>query len=144
MATRVRDVMSPPPPVVLGSEPVMIAAQQLRAQRAAAVPIRGDNNRFLGMLTTADIINRCVADGLDTRVTTTASLLTGCGTVLSPGDVLDSEVLSQLLAQGFSSLPVLDSGGTLVGLLTVDDVAGYLLTIPNDEATGAWPEPDFW
>ena len=108
------------------------------------MPIRGDDNRFLGMLTTADIINRCVAGGQDTRVTTTASLLTGCGTVLSPGDALDSAVVSQLLAQDVSSLPVLGNGGTLVGVLTLDDVAGYLLGIPIDGAAGAWPEPDFW
>jgi len=139
MATRVRDVMSPPPPVVLGSEPVMIAAQQLRAQRAAAVPIRGDNNRFLGMLSHRDIVEQCVADGQIPSAVAAGSLLATVQPTLGPQQSADRTVLSLVLSQQLGELPVVEDG-ELVGLITVADLAASMFDDPDllDENDDAW------
>lgn len=127
MTTWVRDVMRAAPPGVSSTEPVVAAARRLRAHAVAAVPICGADGEFLGMLTSADIIDRCVADGQDPRAMTTGALLDGVAVAVSPDEVFGSRVLGLVLAQPIPMLPVVAANGRLIGMLTVDDVAGYLL-----------------
>jgi CBS domain-containing protein len=79
MTSTVRDVMSASLPSVRDDDPVVAVARRLRAHRAAAVPVCDADGGFLGMLTAADVIDRCVADGQDPRVMRAGSLLDGPG-----------------------------------------------------------------
>ena len=54
-------------------------------------------------------------------------LLEGPAVAVSPDEEFGSRVLGLVLAQSFAMLPVVAANGHLVGMLTVDDVAGYLL-----------------
>jgi len=139
IATRVRDVMRAAPPGVVSTEPVVAAARRLRAHAVAAVPICAADGEFLGMLTSADIIDRCVADGQDPRSMSTGELLVGPVVGVSPDEVFGSRVLGLVLAQPFPMLPVVTDDGRLIGMLTVDDVAGYLLE--GDHVDDAMFEP---
>lgn len=140
MTTTVRDVMRAPLPGVDGSEPVMAAARRLRAHALAAVPVHGVGGEFLGMLTAADIIDRCVADGQDPRAMLCWSLIDGAPVFVTPEEVFGSRILGVMLAQPFPMLPVVGAEGRLIGMLTVDDVAGYLLEAEHVDDTSFEPE----
>ena len=77
MATTVRDVMRAPCPASRAPIPSVAAARRLRAHAVPAVPVCGADGEFLGMLTSADIIDRCVADGRDPRTMQCGSLIEG-------------------------------------------------------------------
>ena len=130
--TTVRDMMRRPLPSVSRTETVVSAARRLRAHRVPAVPVCDDGGGFLGMLSAGDIIDRCVADGQDPRAMTSGSLIEGPGPCVDPDDVFGSTLMSLILAQAFPMLPVV-LNGRLIGMLTIDDIAGYLLTIDADQ-----------
>jgi CBS domain-containing protein len=140
MATTVRDVMRAPLPGVESTDPVVAAARRLRAHAVAAVPVCAAGGEFLGMLTSADIIDRCVADGQDPRTMQCGSLIEGTPVVVAPDEEFGSRVLGLVLAQPVPLLPVVAADGRLVGMLTVDDIAGHLLE--GDQADESSFEPD--
>ena len=106
MATTVRDVMRAPLPGVESTDPVVAAARRLRAHAVAAVPVCGAGGEFLGMLTSADIIDRCVADGRDPRTMQCGSLIEGTPAgVVAPDEEFGSQVLGLVLAQPVPLLP---------------------------------------
>jgi len=143
MATTVRDVMRAPLPGVESTDPVVAAARRLRAHALPAVPVCGTAGEFLGMLTSADIIDRCVADGRDPRTMTCGSLIEGSPVVVTPDEEFGSRVLGLVLAQPFPMLPVVAANGRLIGMLTVDDIAGHLLEGDHAEESSLEPE-DRW
>ena len=143
MATTVRDVMRAPLPGVESTDPVVAAARRLRAHAVPAVPVCGTAGEFLGMLTSADIIDRCVADGRDPRTMTCGSLIEGSPVVVTPDEEFGSRVLGLVLAQPFPMLPVVAANGRLIGMLTVDDIAGHLLEGDHAEESSLEPE-DRW
>jgi CBS domain-containing protein len=143
MSTTVWDVMSAPPRAVHGADSVVAAARRLRGEAVAWVPVCGAAGEFLGALTAADIIDRCVAAGRDPRTTPVRSVLHGFGSVLHPADVLGSAVLNLILAEPLPSVPVLQDG-RLVGILTVDAFAGFLLGSIDDDLDDTSPGSDPW
>src|SRR3954465_9689220 len=73
---------------------------------------RGVTGEFLGMLTAADIIGRCVAVGRDPRTTPVRSVVQGFGSLLHPADVLGSAVLNVILAGPLPPVPVVQAGSS--------------------------------
>lgn len=139
MATTVGDVMSAPYPGVARDDTVVAVAVRLRDSGFGAVPVCGTGGEFLGLVTATDIIDRCVADGCDPRLVAAESLLPGPQPFVGPTDRLDTGVLSDLLAQPLPILPVVQEG-RLVGILTVDDIAGHLVD-ESEEDGGYQPFP---
>ncbi len=131
MMTTVRDVMSAPLPCVRDDDPVVAVGRRLRAHRAEAVPVCNADGGFLGMLTAADVIDRCLADGQDPRVMRAGALLEGTGPVVDPGEPLYAAVLGVILTRRQPTLPVVEDGG-LIGMLTLDDIAGHLVDEEDD------------
>src|SRR5664280_2668567 len=62
-----RQLMSPAPSGVDEFDSLVLAAQRMRSQGVGTIPVRGVGNRFVGMLSDRDIIERCVADARDPR-----------------------------------------------------------------------------
>ena len=143
MSTTVRELMGPPSPSVHHEESVVTAARRLRAHATAAVPVCGDLGVYVGMLTTKDIIDRCVADGQDPRTTTAGSLILSPGPVVHPDDDAGSTVLDLLLAQPVPMLPVVDDG-QLVGVITLDAIAEHLVDTIVDDDDIAGSDRDWW
>src|SRR5690349_1277596 len=139
--------MSAPLRGVQVSDPVIAAARRFRYQ-GDALPVCSATGEFVGMLTPEDIVTGCVAAGRDPRGTPVGSLLHGPWPVLDASQILGPEVLTALLAQRLPFLPVLRNG-KLVGLLTMDALAGHLLDSIDDTETndtdldddGWWPLP---
>lgn len=119
----VRDVVT-----VTRETSVIEAAALMRARHVGAVVIvedSGDRKVPVGMLTDRDIVVEIVAVGLD-------------GTAMNVGEVLQrpitsidedagyAETVRLMAVNGVRRMPVVDKRGTLVGIITVDDILRQL------------------
>lgn len=143
ITTTVRKLMGPPSPSVHHEETVVTAARRLRAHATTAVPVWGHLGEYLGMLTAKDIIDRCVADGQDPRTTSAGSLVLSTGPVVHPDDDAGSTVLALLLSQPVPMLPVVDRG-RLVGVITLDAIAGHLVDTIGDDGDSSGLGHEWW
>ena len=126
MTATVRSLMGSATPSTHATDSLMSAARKLRAHGTDAVLVHGDDSAFVGMITRADIIDRCVAAGGDPATMTAGSLITAPCPVARPEDHAGSPVIEAILRQRVSFLPVVDDG-RLVGIITLDAIASHLV-----------------
>ncbi len=121
-----RQLMSPAPSGVDEFDSLVLAAQRMRSQGVGAIPVRGVGNRFVGMLSDRDIIERCVADARDPGAVLACAVVGRMCPVVRADQLVDPSLLSMLLNHPTAGLPVLQ-GDRLVGMLTMSEVAGYFI-----------------
>jgi CBS domain-containing protein len=134
----VRDVMTPAPQRVTAESPLSDAARLLLSSIFTGLPVVDRNNRPVGVLTQGDLINR---GGLPLRLGLLAE--SGQGSIEAIMNALDdkraaeimtappvtiaddrplTEAVDRMLAKDLKRLPVVDSGGLLVGMLSRLDI----------------------
>ncbi|MDR7126034.1 DUF294 nucleotidyltransferase-like domain-containing protein [Pseudotabrizicola sp. 4114] len=118
---KVGDLMARKPVVVGPQDSVRTAAQKMRDAKVSSLGVVQDG-RFLGILTTRDMTNRVLADGLDPS-TPVAEVMTADPVSLRP-DSLGSDILHIMLERRIGHLPVVE-GGTLVGMITQTDLTRF-------------------
>ena len=91
-----------------------------------AVAVCGAGNRFVGVVSDRDILERVVAAGRDPQLVSVAGLVGGDRPVIVPDRPVDRSVLALLLRQRLALLPVVDDG-RLLGVLHLADVTDHLL-----------------
>jgi CBS domain-containing protein len=120
MPTRVRDVMSSDVVTVGGSATIVDAATLMR-DRAIGDVLVTSNGSVKGIVTDRDIVVRVLADGLD-LATTVGSMLTGeLHTVEADAPI--ARAVELMREHKIRRLPVLNDAGTLVGIVSIGDVA---------------------
>ena len=137
----VRRLMSPAPPSIDQFETVMAAARRMRASGAVSIPVSDECALFLGMLSDRDIVERCVADGQDPRVTRVGALVQSCEQTVTADHPADSTVLSMVLRQPLGQLPVVENG-VLVGVITLAGIASLLIDDRDPDGAASrlfWP-----
>ena len=118
---KVGDLMARKPVVVGPHETVRAAARLMRDARVSSLGVVEDG-RFLGIVTTRDMTNRVLADGLDPS--------TGVAEVMTPDPIslrpesLGSDILHIMLEHRIGHLPVVE-GSTLVGMITQTDLTRF-------------------
>ena len=117
-----RQLMSPAPSGVDEFDSLVLAAQRMRSQGVGTIPVRGVGNRFVGMLSDRDIIERCVADARDPRAVPACAVGGRMCQVVRADQLVDPTVLSMLLRHPTAEIPVLQED-RLVGMLTICEVA---------------------
>ena len=122
----VRDLMAPRPSSIDRLEPVVAAARRMRASGLLSIPVTGDGGQFLGMLSDRDIVEQCVAAGLDPATTSVGSIFQPGQSTIPPDRIVDAAVMLQIAQYATAELPVVE-GGLLVGMLSIADVAIPLL-----------------
>jgi CBS domain-containing protein len=122
----VRDLMAPRPSSIDRLEPVVAAARRMRASGLVSIPVTGDSGQFLGMLSDRDIVEQCVAAGLDPATTSVGSIFQPGQSTIPPDRIVDAAVMLQIAQYATAELPVVE-GGLLVGMLSIADVAIPLL-----------------
>lgn len=122
----VRDLMAPRPSSIDRLEPVVAAARRMRASGLLSIPVTGDSGQFLGMLSDRDIVEQCVAAGLDPATTSVGSIFQPGQSTIPPDRIVDAAVMLQIAQYATAELPVVE-GGLLVGMLSIADVAIPLL-----------------
>lgn len=121
MTQKVRDVMTKHPMKLEGSAPVSEAAKRMRDADIGAVVVE-DGGKVVGIVTDRDIAVRAVADGLDAKRTPLANICSKTLATMSPEDDLD-RALELMREKAVRRVPVVESNGSVVGILSLGDVA---------------------
>ena len=119
----VRDVVT-----VTSDTTVAEAATLMRQHHVGALPVvKGDADSRVpvGMLTDRDIVIEIVAAGLDPREVTVGELIQRPITTVRD-DAGYGETVRLMSVNGVRRMPVVDAGGKLVGIITVDDILRQL------------------
>jgi CBS domain-containing protein len=117
------------------NETVEAASCAMRVQQVDYVVVTEPANDAripLGIVSARDIVTRVVALGLDSSVVTAGDLL---WSPPAPVRVSDSvpEALDRLTAVGADALPVVDSDGKVMGVVSLDDL---LQALARSESSG--------
>ncbi|MDQ1006321.1 CBS domain-containing protein [Streptomyces sp. V4I23] len=123
---RARDIMTSGVHCVGAHDSLHNAARMMRDLNVGCLPICGDNNRLIGLVTDRDIIVTCCAEGIDPATVQAGSL--GGTLHWIDAEAEASEVLEVMESNHIKRLPVIDVAGghRLVGMITEADVAKNL------------------
>ncbi|MET9873091.1 CBS domain-containing protein [Actinacidiphila glaucinigra] len=124
--TTALDIMHPGAMCVGERESLTDAARIMREQDIGALPICGDDDVLVGILTDRDIVLKCVAEKRDPSEVTCGELAMGRPQIIE-GDEQIERVLELMEEYRVRRLPVIDHPAhRLIGMITEADVARHL------------------
>ena len=119
---QVKDVMTKRAECVKPSSSLQEAAQKMKNLDVGPLPVCGDNDRLVGMITDRDITVRAVAEGCDIRTTTVKEVMTP--DILYCFEDQDvQEAARQMRDNQVRRLVVLNGDKRLVGIVSLGDLA---------------------
>ena len=119
---QVRDVMTKGAECVRPDDTLQEAARRMKALDVGPLPVCGDNDRLVGMLTDRDIVVRAVAEGLDARTAKVRDAMTeGVTYCFEDDDVAEAARLMR--ENQIRRLVVLNRNKRLVGIVSLGDLA---------------------
>jgi CBS domain-containing protein len=117
----VGDIMTPEPEVLEAGAPVTRAAERMRARDIGDIVVVEDG-RLYGIVTDRDIVIRTLGQGSDPSLTTVGDICSRDVTTIAPtASVADAVRLVR--AKAIRRLPVVDDAGTVVGIVSIGDLA---------------------
>ncbi|MFI9354909.1 CBS domain-containing protein [Streptomyces lydicus] len=118
-----RDIMTGGVRCVGAHESLQDASRMMRDLDVGALPICGDNNKLMGMITDRDIVVTCCAEGVDPATVQAGSLGGELHWIDAEADA--TEVLETMENHHIKRLPVIDvkNGHRLVGMITEANLA---------------------
>jgi CBS domain-containing protein len=105
-------------------ETVVAVAQRMRDQRVGCVIVVRDN-RPIGIVTDRDLAVRVVAEGRDPRLTFVAEVVSYDATTVGRDANIDT-ALRTMKEAGVRRLPIVDTQGRVIGIVTADDLTALL------------------
>lgn len=124
--TTARDIMSSDVSCVREDDTLLDAAKQMAAKSVGALPVCGNDDHLLGMITDRDIVVRALAEGLDPSNTKVSKLTQAQKEAVTIGADDDAdEIMRTMTSHQVRRLPVID-GTRLVGIVAQADVARAL------------------
>jgi CBS domain-containing protein len=108
-------------------ESVQIAAERMHTRNVGTLVVLNEDEEPVGMLTDRDLALRVVAAGKNPYSTTVAETMTRYPTTLSEDASIESAI-AVMCAEPCRRLPIVDSGGKLAALLSLDDVLKVLIS----------------
>lgn len=121
MADKVSNVMTRDPATCDAGDSLVDAAKAMRDGDFGAIVVT-QGEAVHGILTDRDIVVRSVANGDDPSSTEIAAVCTANPTTLGPDDSID-EAVERIRAEDVRRLPVVDSDGKPVGIVSLGDLA---------------------
>ncbi|CAG8564168.1 20339_t:CDS:2 [Cetraspora pellucida] len=106
------------PLTVRESTLVVEASQLMAAKRADCVLVVDSEERLSGIFTAKDLAFRVVGDGLDSRTTSVAAIMTR-NPMCVRSNASATDALNTMVHRGFRHLPVCNEEGDVVGLLDI-------------------------
>lgn len=139
---QVRDVMTPNPRTVQPGDTLQAAAQAMDELNVGVLPVV-EGSRLVGLLTDRDIVIRSTSAGQDPRTATVADAMTAEVRSL-PEDAQVLDAVRTMEEGQLRRVPVVDAGGTLVGIVSLGDLAAAGTPEAGDalEAISTPAEPD--
>lgn len=119
--TTVREIMTPGAECVGENETLEDAARKMKDLDVGALPICGEDERLMGVLTDRDIVVRCLAIGTDPRQVKAGQLAEGKPVTVGADDSVE-EAVRTMTDHQVRRLPVID-GHDLVGMVSQADIA---------------------
>lgn len=102
-------------------ESVQAAARRMQKENVGTLIVVDARSRPVGIVTDRDLALGVVARGLDPRVATVEQVMTPDPSCVPEETAIESAV-ETMRGLGVRRLPVVDARGSLVGILSVDDV----------------------
>jgi CBS domain-containing protein len=121
MGKRIKDVMTPSPTTVEPDASVVEAARTMRERDTGIVPVV-ENGKLIGTVTDRDIVVRLIAEGRDPGSATVREIASTDLVTVDPQQDLD-EGLRLMARHKVRRLPVVETDGRLVGIVSQADVA---------------------
>ena len=139
---QVRDVMTPDPRTVQPGDTLQAAARAMDELNVGVLPVV-EGARLVGLLTDRDIVIRSTSAGQDPRTATVADAMTAEVRSL-PEDARVLDAVRTMEEGQLRRVPVVDAGGTLVGIVSLGDLAAAGTPEAGDalEAISTPAEPD--
>ena len=107
-------------------EPVRYAAERMHQRAVGSLVIIDEKKSPIGIVTDRDLTIRVLAAGLDAETTPVRDVMTPSPVTLREDEPIEFAV--KKMRQGaFRRIPVVDKGGVLIGLVSVDDILGLLV-----------------
>ncbi len=107
-------------------ETIRAAARRMAEHEVGTlVVLEGSDGKPAGMLTDRDVALRCVAAGLDPDREAVASVMTHPVQTVEEHAAVESAI-ARMATAGTRRLAVVNDGGRLVGVLSLDDVLDHL------------------
>lgn len=118
-------------------ETLTAAAQHMRDLGVGALPILGDDDRLLGMITDRDIVTKCIAAGHDPTSTTAGELAQGITYHIGGGATIE-QMRSAMEEHRVHRLPVVENR-RLMGIVSEADIARHPSTAAATRSTSRPP-----
>jgi CBS domain-containing protein len=122
--SKARDIMNPGAQCIGENDTLDQAARLMRDLDVGALPICGEDNRLMGIITDRDIVVQCIAAGSDPRSATARQLAEGT-LVWVDAEADEDEVLRKMEQHKIRRLPVLENR-QLVGMISEAELATKL------------------
>lgn len=123
-----------PPGTTIGQ-----AARVMKEHRVGCVLVE-DGGKLIGIFTERDILTKLVGTGYDPAKVVIDGVMTRNPETLTPEDPI-AFALQRMSVGGFRHLPLVDSGGHPLGILSVKDIVDYLAEHFPQEILNIPPEP---
>jgi CBS domain-containing protein len=107
------------------AETVRAAAQRMLQRNVGTLVVVDESRQPVGILTDRDLAVRVLAKGLDPEETQVGSVMTEQPRTIRLDSPLDS-ALAAMRMGNVRRLPVVDPEGSLIGILSLDDVVQHL------------------
>lgn len=111
--------------VTIGTGADLVEAARLMRESHVGFLVVSDGAGPLGVITDRDIVLEAVAAGIDAGAVTVRDAMTADPVTLTADTSLE-DALDCLRAAGVRRAPVVDDGGRIVGVLSIDDVLDHL------------------
>jgi CBS domain-containing protein len=122
--TTARDIMTRDVACVRSSDTVLDASRRMAELSVGALPVCGEDNRLVGMITDRDVVVHVLAEGKDPRAVHAGELPHGEVVTIGADDSAE-EILHTMASHKVRRLPVID-GHDMVGIVAQADVARAL------------------
>jgi CBS domain-containing protein len=115
---RIHPLVSVPPEASLAE-----VASRMRVEDCGSAAVM-NGGRLVGIITERDLV-QAIADGVDPRTATAALCMSADPVTASPADDVAVAAM-RMIALGIRHLPVLDTAGTPIGMLSARSLAATL------------------
>src|SRR5688572_16695611 len=129
---KIRDIMTPGVECISPNESIAEAAERMRKLDVGSLPVCGDENKLVGIITDRDITIRATAHACDPCCTSVADVMTpDIVTCFEDEDV--QVVVDSMESKQIRRLAVLNRDKKLVGIVSLGDLA---IRTPDDRVSG--------
>ena len=127
------------PGMVEAGTPLRDALATMRAHQGDAVLVTGDGGRLTGILTERDVLTRVLGKGVDESRPVDEFMTASVGTLHADATLIEA---MRSMEQGhFRNVPLVDDGGTVVGLVRQQDLLEYVAEAFPQEILNLPPRP---